>query len=188
MPASLRAIPWLASNTLPSVVCTIYCLNIRVRPFKFIFKDCGDTFANGGAPTPAGDCSMVCNGNSGEFCGGPNRLNVYTTSATTTPQSGWVSLGCYRYIDPFFITARHKHLPACLLATTLPRGLWLYQPLPSAVPPITALKVALRPASPQVIILLVQNTLGSAVCTIRRFDSHRLSIDFAYSRLRQYIC
>src|SRR5579863_7415700 len=101
MPASPRAIPWLASNTLPSAVCSIHRLNIRVCLIRSLFKDCGDTFANGGAPIPAADCSMVCNGNSGEFCGGPNALNVYTTSATTPPQSGWVSLGCYRYVDLF---------------------------------------------------------------------------------------
>ena len=33
-------------------------------------------FENGGAPTPLSDCNMACAGNSSEFCGGPNRLNV----------------------------------------------------------------------------------------------------------------
>ncbi|KAK1749886.1 glyoxal oxidase [Echria macrotheca] len=53
---------------------------------------CGNTFANGAVATPVGadECSMICNGNSGETCGGPNRLNVYgyktitTTSSTTS--------------------------------------------------------------------------------------------------------
>lgn len=40
--------------------------------------DCGLAFANGGgASAPAGDCNMVCTGNSSEFCGGPNRLTAY---------------------------------------------------------------------------------------------------------------
>jgi len=55
---------------------------------------------------------MTCNGNSSEFCGGPNRLNVYdrssaatvtlsstatSTSATAEPTviNGWTSVGCY---------------------------------------------------------------------------------------------
>ncbi|KAF9465644.1 copper radical oxidase [Collybia nuda] len=46
---------------------------------------CGATLANGGAPTPAADCSMVCAGNSSEFCGGPNRLNVYNYTGTDLP-------------------------------------------------------------------------------------------------------
>ncbi|AEO70370.1 glyoxal oxidase-like protein [Thermothielavioides terrestris NRRL 8126] len=49
---------------------------------------CGNTIANGGAPATSG-CSMTCNGNSSELCGGPNRLNVYNYqnqySASSTP-------------------------------------------------------------------------------------------------------
>jgi hypothetical protein len=61
------------------------------------------------------DSSMVCNGNNTEYCGGPNRLNVYsssgavpsgssTTTTTTSPTAsatpgaapaGWVNKGCY---------------------------------------------------------------------------------------------
>lgn len=55
---------------------------------------CDNSFGKGSIPAPIEDCSMTCNGNSTEFCGGPNRLNVYqlkklvtTTSvpATTVP-------------------------------------------------------------------------------------------------------
>lgn len=52
---------------------------------------CDNSFANGSIPAPIGDCGMTCDGNSTEFCGGPNRLNVYqlkkdpvTTSASAT--------------------------------------------------------------------------------------------------------
>ncbi|WYZ34618.1 hypothetical protein EsH8_I_000894 [Colletotrichum jinshuiense] len=37
---------------------------------------CGNTISNGGAPAVDG-CNMLCNGNSSEYCGGGNRLNVY---------------------------------------------------------------------------------------------------------------
>ncbi|KAF8468573.1 WSC domain-containing protein [Russula ochroleuca] len=46
---------------------------------------CGTAIANDGAPTPPGDCPMVCSGNSSEFCGGPNRLNVYNYTGTDLP-------------------------------------------------------------------------------------------------------
>jgi hypothetical protein len=72
--------------------------------------DCGNALQNGGAPAPDGNaqCNMHCAGNTGEICGGPNRLNLYSYSAssTTTSQSssptatgnplpGWTFLGCY---------------------------------------------------------------------------------------------
>lgn len=41
-----------------------------------IETDCGNSIANGATPATSG-CSMVCNGDSSEFCGGPDRLNVY---------------------------------------------------------------------------------------------------------------
>jgi hypothetical protein len=80
--------------------------------------DCGNAISNGGAPATSG-CDMVCNGNSTEYCGGPNRLNLYgregtgttalsssTPTATTSASSsavatatglpeGWSSKGCW---------------------------------------------------------------------------------------------
>lgn len=50
-------------------------------------QDCGNTIANGGAPATSG-CSMTCNGNATEYCGGGGRLNLYQfgagAAATTT--------------------------------------------------------------------------------------------------------
>jgi hypothetical protein len=43
--------------------------------------DCGNEIDNGGLPGATG-CTMLCNGNKGEFCGGPARLNVYQFGAT----------------------------------------------------------------------------------------------------------
>ena len=62
--------------------------NFSACPFTVLLKDCSTAFANGGAPTPAGDCSMVCSGNSSEFCGGPGRLNAYNYTGTNLPSPG----------------------------------------------------------------------------------------------------
>ena len=53
-----------------------------------LLQDCGAAFSNGGAPAAAGDCDMACSGNSGETCGGPNRLNVYNYTGTGLPATG----------------------------------------------------------------------------------------------------
>ncbi|KIJ67360.1 copper radical oxidase [Hydnomerulius pinastri MD-312] len=51
---------------------------------------CGLTIDNGSGPTPLTNCDMTCAGNSSEFCGGPNVLNVYNYTGTlpTTPPAG----------------------------------------------------------------------------------------------------
>lgn len=58
---------------------------------------CGNGFSNGGAPAPDGlvGCNMLCNGNSTEYCGGSNRLNVYTKGARSIIAPDWAPLGCY---------------------------------------------------------------------------------------------
>ena len=42
--------------------------------------DCGNSLQNGGGPAPDGNtgCSMACNGNAAQMCGGPNRLDLYS--------------------------------------------------------------------------------------------------------------
>ncbi|KAI9716656.1 MAG: hypothetical protein M1812_005194 [Candelaria pacifica] len=73
---------------------------------------CGNNLGAGAAPV-AGDpdtsgCNMLCQGNTLEYCGGPNRLNLYHTNSTTpttpvTPPGGpvvatvpgWNIVGCY---------------------------------------------------------------------------------------------
>lgn len=44
---------------------------------------CGNTL-NGGAPATSG-CSMLCEGNKLEFCGGPGRMNLYSYGGVFTP-------------------------------------------------------------------------------------------------------
>ncbi|KAI0697984.1 copper radical oxidase [Cytidiella melzeri] len=65
--------------------CTASCFNAGYPLAGTEFADecyCGLTISNGGAPTSLGDCDMPCTGNSSEFCGGPNRLNMYNFTGT----------------------------------------------------------------------------------------------------------
>ncbi|TDL23466.1 copper radical oxidase [Rickenella mellea] len=67
--------------------CTTACFNAGFPLSGVEFADecyCGTHFSNFGAPASDG-CNMVCAGNSSEFCGGPNRLNVYNYTGTDLP-------------------------------------------------------------------------------------------------------
>ena len=74
---------------------------------------CDNALENSGPASDATTCSMTCNGNSTEYCGGPERLNLYsyggatpvaaaptntaTATSTHTPTlpSNFATLGCY---------------------------------------------------------------------------------------------
>lgn len=43
---------------------------------------CGNQLQAGSVAAPSSDCSMACDGNAAETCGGPNRLNVYQNNAS----------------------------------------------------------------------------------------------------------
>ncbi|KAJ3556376.1 hypothetical protein NM688_g2060 [Phlebia brevispora] len=65
--------------------CTDACFNAGYPIAGAEFADqcfCGLDFSNGGAPAALTDCNMPCAGNGSEFCGGPNRLNVYNFTGT----------------------------------------------------------------------------------------------------------
>ena len=70
---------------------------------------CGNQIILGGAPAAsASDCSSTCGGNSGEICGGGNRMSIYATGTLTVVQppatqttnlpGSWTYQGCYTYV------------------------------------------------------------------------------------------
>ena len=82
--ASMPDTIWLAWNLLMNAVSClrIFPMGASSNPAT----DCDAQFENFGAPVTDGGCTMPCAGNSSEFCGGPNRLNVYNfTGIITTP-------------------------------------------------------------------------------------------------------
>ncbi|TCD64794.1 hypothetical protein EIP91_003605 [Steccherinum ochraceum] len=65
--------------------CTDTCFNAGYPLSGMEFADecyCDTEFRNFGAPATLADCNMPCKDNGTEFCGGPNRLNVYNFTGT----------------------------------------------------------------------------------------------------------
>jgi len=107
-----RTLPFpvgVSSNTIES--CTSACHNAGYNLAGTEYAAecwCGYTIQAGGAPAPATECNMLCSGDNSEYCGGPNRLNVYKdTASTSTPPAPpevvakvgpWVSQGCYMLV------------------------------------------------------------------------------------------
>jgi len=61
---------------------------------------CGSSRASAALQVAATDCNMPCSGNPSQPCGGPNRLNIFHSTAITGPQTnpgvnGFVHVGCY---------------------------------------------------------------------------------------------
>ncbi|KAI0791235.1 copper radical oxidase [Abortiporus biennis] len=75
--------------------CTNTCFNLGFgfAGMEFAQECYCDTIINpDDGPTPLTDCNMPCIGNSSEFCGGPDRINVYNFTGTLphppTPPAG----------------------------------------------------------------------------------------------------
>lgn len=73
--------------------CTTACQDAGYQYAGVEYADecyCGMTLDNGSEPTPASSCDMTCAGNSSEYCGGPDHLNLYnyTGTLTTTDNAG----------------------------------------------------------------------------------------------------
>ncbi|MCJ1352419.1 MAG: hypothetical protein MMC33_002403 [Icmadophila ericetorum] len=82
-----RALNFEQTQLNASVMTTELCLqtckdqNYPLAGTEFASQCfCGVILGNGSAPAAASSCSMACNGNSSETCGGPNFLNLYAAN------------------------------------------------------------------------------------------------------------
>ena len=76
----------------------------------FCISVCGDNIENDSADVTLSECNMLCTGNSSEYCGAGNLLNMYWSGATppappeiVSSVGTWQSLGCYTYVHPLLI-------------------------------------------------------------------------------------
>ncbi|KAI9462093.1 copper radical oxidase-like protein [Boletus coccyginus] len=92
--ALLHGIAVTGSVTVES--CTTACQNAGYSLAGAEYADecyCDSTLNHGSAPTPLTDCDMACAGNSSEYCGGPNRLNLYNNTASGSTSTGGGTTG-----------------------------------------------------------------------------------------------
>ncbi|KFY88681.1 hypothetical protein V498_06696 [Pseudogymnoascus sp. VKM F-4517 (FW-2822)] len=99
------------SATLTESACASYCGS---KGFKYAGVEYSvECFCGNSLTSAVGDeasCSMTCSGDATELCGGPDRLNVFENTATSTtppattppvptstavPVAGWTAGGCY---------------------------------------------------------------------------------------------
>ncbi|KAL8699219.1 MAG: hypothetical protein Q9201_006129 [Fulgogasparrea decipioides] len=85
----------VASATLTNELCAAACQGYTYFGTEYSGECyCGNTFgagaviAAGGTDPTANGCSMTCNGNATEYCGGANRLSVYGLNSTSTGTTG----------------------------------------------------------------------------------------------------
>ncbi|TFK51378.1 copper radical oxidase [Heliocybe sulcata] len=68
--------------------CTAACYNAGYTLAGLEYSTqcfCDVTIRNFGGPAASSDCDMTCAGNSSEYCGGPNRLNLYNYTGMPPP-------------------------------------------------------------------------------------------------------
>ena len=103
----------ISSTAVTIEACAVACAGYNYFGAEYSSQCyCGDTINNGSVlvdgSTPAQtQCDMTCSGNASEYCGGPDRLNMYRYSGapvvasipsgpvTVTNVTGASYLGCY---------------------------------------------------------------------------------------------
>lgn len=76
-------------NTMTVEICAGFC-GPTYSMFGIEYSGecyCGNTLQAGSVLAPTTDCSMICGGNSQEYCGAGNRLDVYQQSGTSSTSS-----------------------------------------------------------------------------------------------------
>lgn len=84
---------YTGSDTMTVEACASYCNGANYFGVEYYDECyCGDTLATDSTVQAVTDCSYPCSGNSSEFCGGSNRLDLYQLiSAIVTTSSEPVS-------------------------------------------------------------------------------------------------
>lgn len=73
----------VSTNTIESCTSACYNAGYTLAGTEYSVECwCGTSVQAGGAPASVSECNMVCPGNSTQYCGGPNRLNLYNYTGT----------------------------------------------------------------------------------------------------------
>ncbi|KAL8670348.1 MAG: hypothetical protein Q9168_005106 [Polycauliona sp. 1 TL-2023] len=78
----------VAGATLTNELCAAACTGFTYFGSEYSGECyCGNAFGAGAVLATDGGCSMTCNGNATEYCGGPNRLTTYRMNTTLSSSS-----------------------------------------------------------------------------------------------------
>lgn len=73
-----------AAGTMTVEICAAFCSGYSYMGVEYSTECyCGNNIAAGSVSTGSG-CSMTCGGNANEYCGGPNRLNIYQAGSSSS--------------------------------------------------------------------------------------------------------
>ncbi|KAL8936038.1 MAG: hypothetical protein Q9216_005133 [Gyalolechia sp. 2 TL-2023] len=76
---------FVVNSTMTVEVCAGFCKGYTYFGVEYSSECyCGNTIGAGAVPVTDGRCSMTCAGDKSKICGGPNGLNFYKSSASTT--------------------------------------------------------------------------------------------------------
>ncbi|QUC18830.1 uncharacterized protein UV8b_03071 [Ustilaginoidea virens] len=121
-----------ANDTMTLEKCAAYCSAYTYWGTEYGRECyCGNSIDKSSAEASVGECNMVCGGDAGEYCGGSNRLALYSTTsapASATPTatlshkanvSPYTLVGCWaegndaRALKQNFTTSDKMTLEAC---------------------------------------------------------------------------
>ena len=96
---------YMSSESMQNLVMAPFLIQEQKFGFQYAGIEYGDecycdnSIKNDASSVSSG-CSMPCSGNSSEYCGGPNRLNLYQLPSAIAPSAGvlpagWSALGCF---------------------------------------------------------------------------------------------
>ena len=99
--------PDSTTNTIETCITTCSGLNMSIAGLEYSSQCFCDSYVRNGGVLSSADsnCAMTCSGNSAEICGGPDLLNIYSSSPpqlapvavikkTGLPET-WTYQGCY---------------------------------------------------------------------------------------------
>ena len=73
----------VTTNTIESCTAACYNAGFPIAGAEYSTQCfCSTSIGGSGALASASDCNMLCSGNSSEYCGGPDRLNLYNYTGT----------------------------------------------------------------------------------------------------------
>jgi hypothetical protein len=96
---ALSADSYASADNMTLENCAAFCDGYKYFGAEYAGECfCGNTLDSTSTEAPLEDCSMTCTGNPLQYCGGPNRLELYETNTTAPdPTSQPATVGTWTF-------------------------------------------------------------------------------------------